>query len=78
MLRRIHAEGWQFSRTDFDLDNRGVGTAIYRTETPQRTYSLVVFAHDLPPEQRSNRVIAESWDATFNLFDGIPNPDGHH
>ena len=38
-----------------------------------RTYSLVCFAHDLPPEQRSDRVIAEAWDSTFALFDGVPD-----
>ena len=40
---------------------------------PERTYSLVAFAHDLPPEMRSDRVIATAWDATFTLFDGMPS-----
>ena len=38
---------------------------------PERTYTLVAFAHDLPAEQRSDRVIAEAWDATFTLHDGV-------
>ncbi|MEP5090828.1 MAG: hypothetical protein ABJR23_15490, partial [Paracoccaceae bacterium] len=38
-------------------------------------YSLVVFAHDLPPEMRSDRVIATAWDSTFTLFDGVPSAD---
>ena len=33
-------------------------------------YSLVCFAHDLPDDQRSDRVIAEAWDTTFALVDG--------
>ena len=33
----------------------------------------MAFAHDLAPEMRSDRVIAEAWDATFTLFDGIPD-----
>jgi len=33
----------------------------------------VAFAHDLPAEMRSDRVIAEAWDATFTLFDGVPD-----
>ena len=31
------------------------------------------FAHDLPPEKRTDRVIAEEWDAAFALFDGDPS-----
>ena len=34
--------------------------------------ALSVFAHDLPPEKRTDRVIAEEWDAAFALFDGDP------
>ena len=72
LLRRIKQEGWTFHRPRFDLDAEGFGTAIYQVQTPERNYSLIVFSHDLPPENRSDRVIAEAWDATFNLFDGIP------
>ncbi|MEM9268192.1 MAG: hypothetical protein AAGA78_04565, partial [Pseudomonadota bacterium] len=32
----------------------------------------VAFAHDLPDHMRSDRVIAEAWDTTFALFDGVP------
>ena len=46
---------------------------IYRVEVGARTYSLVAFGHDLPPEQRTDRVIAEAWDATFVLYDGVPD-----
>ena len=52
-----------------------MGRAVYRVETPDRAYSLVAFAHDLPDEKRSDRVIAEAWDATFTLFDGDPTED---
>ena len=36
---------------------------------------MVAFSHDLPDDQRSDRVIAEAWDATFTLFDGDPSPE---
>ena len=52
--------------------DKGVGVATYQVTGPKRTYTLVAFAHDLPAELRSDRVIAEAWDATFTLFDGIP------
>ncbi len=72
LLRRLRDEQWRFDRPVFDLDERGVGRAVYRATGPQRTYSLVAFAHDLPDEMRSDRVIATAWDATFTLFDGTP------
>ncbi|SLN53405.1 hypothetical protein PSA7680_02775 [Pseudoruegeria aquimaris] len=72
LTRRMAREAWAFSRPRFDIDARGVGTAVYTAQGPERAYSLVAFAHDLPPEKRSDRVIAEAWDATFALFDGIP------
>ncbi|MEM9716195.1 MAG: hypothetical protein AAF826_06725 [Pseudomonadota bacterium] len=75
LTRRMAREHWQFERPVFDIDDRGVGHAVYTTDTGQRTYSLIAFAHDLPDDQRSDRVIAEAWDATFTLFDGIPTPD---
>lgn len=72
LLRRLKHENWRFTRPKFDIDVKGVGVAVYTMQGPERTYSLVCFAHDLPPEQRSDRVIASAWDATFALFDGIP------
>ena len=72
LLRRIKKEGWRFDRPVFDIDEQGVGVATYSITGPKRTYTLVAFAHDLPAELRSDRVIAEAWDATFTLFDGIP------
>ncbi|MEO0751422.1 MAG: hypothetical protein AAFY25_06430 [Pseudomonadota bacterium] len=75
LLRRMADETWTFETQAFDFDARGVGHAIYTVHGPERSYSLVAFAHDLPPEARSDRVIATAWDATFALFDGIPNAD---
>ncbi|WP_374436261.1 hypothetical protein [Tabrizicola sp.] len=73
LLRRLQAENWSFDRPVWEVDDRGVGRAVYRAIGPGRTYSLVAFAHDLPDELRSDRVIATAWDATFALFDGEPN-----
>ena len=75
LLRRMRAEGWRFDRPVWEMDARGVGRAVYRAIGPARSYSLVAFAHDLPPEARSDRVIATAWDATFALFDGTPDAD---
>ena len=75
LLRRIIQQRWRITRPRFDIDARGVGTAVYQVETAGRTYSLVCFGHDLPDDQRTDRVIAEAWDATFALFDGVPSDD---
>ncbi|MFK8081189.1 MAG: hypothetical protein AB8B97_12955 [Granulosicoccus sp.] len=72
LLRRMQGERWTFSRPKFDVNDNGVGHAVMCAHGPVRSYSLVAFFHDLPAEQRSDRVIAEAWDATFTLFDGIP------
>ncbi|MDE0522551.1 MAG: hypothetical protein OXH79_11400 [Boseongicola sp.] len=73
LTRRMARENWKFARTAFDMDERGTGCAIYSVDCPERTYSMVAFGHDLPDEMRSDRVIAEAWDATFALLDGVPD-----
>ncbi|MBC6404378.1 MAG: hypothetical protein GDA41_01360 [Rhodospirillales bacterium] len=73
LIRRMSREGWRFERRRFDVDAEGFGSSVYSAHAPQRTYSLVAFTHAIAPEQRSDRVIAEAWDATFSLFDGIPD-----
>lgn len=73
LLRRLESEGWTYERRVWDVDAKGVGHAVYSVHGPVRSYSLVAFAHDLPADQRSDRVIATAWDATFALFDGIPD-----
>ena len=73
LLRRISREGWRYERRLWEVDAKGVGRAVYCLHAPNHTYSLVAFAHDLPDAMRSDRVIATAWDATFTLFDGVPD-----
>jgi hypothetical protein len=75
LLRRMRREGWRIERPVFEIAPDGTGRAVYAARGPERSYSLVAFAHDLPDHLRSDRVIAEAWDATFALFDGVPSPD---
>jgi hypothetical protein len=70
LLRRVAREKWRFDRPIWRVDGRGEGVAVYRLRAPNRVYSLVCFPHDLPPEKRSDRVIADEWDAAFVLCDG--------
>lgn len=73
LLRRLKREGWKISRSRWDLDSDGYGTAVYTARGSQRSYSLIAFSHYLDPSLRSDRVIATAWDATFTLYDGEPS-----
>lgn len=75
LLRMLENQNWRFDRPSWEIDDRGVGYAIYTASGNGHTYSLVCFANDLPPEKRSDRVIAEEWDATFVLYDGTPDQE---
>lgn len=72
LVRRMRRERWRLERACFDLDAEGCGVAVYAAHGPARTYSLIAYTHRIDPEQRTDRVIAEAWDATFSLFDGVP------
>ena len=73
LLRKLRSGNWKFDCTRWEVDERGVGVAIYQAKGPQNIYSLICYANDLPAEKRSDRVIATEWDATFTLFDGVPD-----
>ena len=53
LTRRMVKEKWAFTRPVFDINANGVGHAVYSAHTPCRSYSLVVFAHDIPDADRS-------------------------
>lgn len=69
-MRRMMNQHWHIQRSRFDLDAQGFGTAIYRIDTPHGLYHCVLFSAYLPPEKRSDRVIADQWDVTFVLVAG--------
>ena len=73
LLRRLKKENWKFKRSVWEINDQGFGRAVYTVYGPERNYSLVAFSHELPDHMRSDRVIATAWDATFALFDGIPD-----
>ena len=73
MLRHVAGAGYRFGYERWDIGDDGVGAAVYAARGPERTYSLVCFAHDLDPALRTDRVIAEAWDTTCVLYDGIPD-----
>jgi hypothetical protein len=66
---------WQVTQTRFDLNADGYGEVIYRIQTPQARYHVVIFSRYLDDAQRSDRVIAEAWDLTFGLVEGDVEDD---
>tara|TARA_B100001996_G_C18652009_1_gene589767 strand:- start:108 stop:1769 length:1662 start_codon:yes stop_codon:yes gene_type:complete len=63
---------WDYSRDLFELDDKGYGKAVYSFKKNNRIYSLACFANKINNSERSDRVIATKWDASFVLYDGIP------
>ena len=75
LIRRMSKENWQFKRALRKVDKDGYGVSVYSAITPKRTYSLIAFTQEIPADMRTDRVIAEVWDATFSLFDGVPTQE---
>ena len=73
LIRRLATGGASVSRPVWSMDDRGFGDAVYTLELGGHDYSLVAFSFPLPDEQRSDRVIAEAWDTSYVLYDGIPD-----
>lgn len=74
LLRDLSRDNWQFTRPHWNINKQGAGEAVYELTNGARKYSLAACAHCLPPEKRSDRVIAEAWDSTFTLCDGALTP----
>jgi hypothetical protein len=75
LMRRAARERWKVGRIKWAVDDAGYGHAIYGVDTPGRTYCLVAFSTPLEDSRRTDRVIAEAWDTSYVLYDGIPNTE---
>ena len=63
---------WSFQTGEFELNEKGYGHCVYILNKEDKKYSLICFSNELDDSERSDRVIATKWDASFVLFDGIP------
>ncbi len=70
MVRHAAAWDWQVEQTLLDIDERGCGTAVYRVEGEGYVWTFVAFSQRLAAEERTDRVIAKSWDVTAALVEG--------
>ena len=73
LLRRLAQAKVQVTRGLWDMDDAGHGQAVYSLTLGGHDYSLVAISTPLADADRSDRVIAEAWDAAFVLYDGIPS-----
>ena len=73
LLRWLAAEGTSVDRPVWEIDRAGLGHAVYTVGLGGHRYSLVAVSNDLPPEMRTDRVIAEAWDTAYVLYDGVPD-----
>ena len=72
LIRRLHAEAAEVTRPVWRIDAEGYGRAVYAVTLGGCSYSLVAFSQPLDATDRTDRVIAEAWDTSYILFDGIP------
>ena len=67
LIRRMAREGWHITAHEKRLDRNGIGRIIYRIDTPRGPLTFSGFSNPLAPSERTDRVIAEKWDAAFTL-----------
>ncbi|WP_215405490.1 hypothetical protein [Vibrio gigantis] len=70
LIRKMAQQQWKVTKHEWQLDPQGFGHVIYKLETPNHVYHLVVFCDEIADEERNDRVIAEKWDVTFALVLG--------
>ena len=75
LVRRMAREGWRVETDVRDLDDDGYGRVVYRIHTPSGVLGFAAFSHQLDPSDRTDRVIAERWDASFALTREPPTAD---
>ncbi|MGD9481276.1 hypothetical protein [Shinella sp. G-2] len=73
LTRRLAASGTRVRRPVWTMDDAGFGDAVYTLTLGGHDYSLVAFSCPLTDDQRSDRVIAEAWDTSYVLYDGVPD-----
>ena len=73
LLRDLASQNAKPNCAQRELDGHGYGHCVYEISLDGKFYSLIAYSSPLDPENRTDRVIAEAWDACFVLFDGKPS-----
>ncbi len=72
LIRALIAERAEVTRPVWEIDADGHGRAVLSVPLGGHVYSLIAYSNAIPDEARTDRVIAEVWDTSFALFDGVP------
>ena len=59
LIRQMANQSWRVSKHQWQLSPQGIGHVVYRLETPNHLYHLVVFCDELADEERNDRVISK-------------------
>ncbi|MGC6517576.1 MAG: hypothetical protein ACON49_06070 [Candidatus Puniceispirillaceae bacterium] len=73
LIRALHDQKADMQITNKQLDDSGHGHVVLTINFYGRPYSLIGYSRPLADEDRTDRVIATAWDASFCLFDGVPD-----
>ncbi len=69
-LRAASRERWELTRRLFNVDAAGCGDIVYVIDAAGRRFSFIAFSTKIDEAQRTDRVIADSWDVTAALIEG--------
>ncbi len=70
LVRRMVEERWTITTELWEIDAEGRGTAAFRIGTAERPLHFVVFADNLPDEQKSERIVGNRYDGVGYLGQG--------
>jgi hypothetical protein len=71
LVRHMAQDKWSITYSCFKLDKNGYGHAVFDIQTPHSHLSMVIFSQCLDNSERSDRVIADKWDLTMTLLEGV-------
>ena len=73
LIRKMIEQKTEIKCSRWKIDKEGFGNAVYQLNLFGKDLALIAFSNYLDPSQRTDRVIASSWDTSFALFDGVPS-----
>ena len=73
LIRKMIQQKTQITCSRWEMDKKGFGSAVYQLNLFGKDLALIAFSNHLEASQRTDRVIAASWDTSFALFDGVPS-----
>jgi hypothetical protein len=70
LVAQMIAGRWRIERVRFDLDERGVGRALYRVDADGMRLDFPVFSFEPRLDGRTGRIVGRRWDMMAALVEG--------